>query len=217
MAVLISIHAPREGSDHPFLTNTETPKHFNPRSPRGERLVNWNLLNKNFEFQSTLPARGATRRGQPRALPKNISIHAPREGSDASSACVIFFCVHFNPRSPRGERPSAILHIITSLFISIHAPREGSDPSVVVALAYLAYFNPRSPRGERHRKREPTNFRAKYFNPRSPRGERPAHHRITAKDKTFQSTLPARGATPHTARYCDTPAISIHAPREGSD
>ena len=35
--------------------------------------------------------------------------------------------MHFNPRSPRGERPDIFGSIKTSWDISIHAPRGGSD------------------------------------------------------------------------------------------
>ena len=59
--ILISIHAPREGSD-PFA-----PAHrLHPA-----------------QFQSTLPVRGATDRHDRRRHYIPISIHAPREGSDA--------------------------------------------------------------------------------------------------------------------------------------
>ena len=58
----------------------------------------------------------------------------------------------------------------------------------------MPYFNPRSPHGERHRSllliRTST-----YFNPRSPHGERPANSGYMAAKQ----------------------AISIHAPRMGSD
>ena len=78
--------------------------YFNPRSPRGERLINANNNSKSKEFQSTLPARGATEvfvmmqcltkfqstlpargatiRRMPPKVHFAISIHAPREGSD---------------------------------------------------------------------------------------------------------------------------------------
>ena len=124
--------------------------HFNPRSPRGERL----------QLSPAL------------RTPAAISIHAPREGSDAQLSGI-------------GIGHGAI---------SIHAPREGSDDVTHLSAALLIDFNPRSPRGERHRVKL---FAPQYadFNPRSPRGERP---------------LP-RGNGRHTS------AISIHAPREGSD
>ena len=101
----ISIHAPRTGSDSRHTRLVRHTRHFNPRSPHGERqrfgsLPSWrtlfqstlpargatthltNFLHRNMIFQSTLPARGATRIllvGQDAEL---ISIHAPRTGSD---------------------------------------------------------------------------------------------------------------------------------------
>ena len=57
-------------------------------------------------FQSTLPVRGATACAQKTVRDEYISIHAPREGSDAAQWLL----------TARGR-------------ISIHAPREGSDYS----------------------------------------------------------------------------------------
>ena len=56
-------------------------------------------------------------------------------------------------------------------------------------------FNPRSPHGERRLCEAHGQYAALYFNPRSPHGERP----LTAKGFYFIA------------------AISIHAPRTGSD
>ena len=55
---------------------------FNPRSPHGER-----------------HARDAVAR-----LDDDISIHAPRTGSDRKPLSYPFPRKHFNPRSPHGER-----------------------------------------------------------------------------------------------------------------
>ena len=82
-ATVISIHAPRTGSDVHRNAGGNRRKHFNPRSPHGERPVRWAMTaeichfnprsphgerHKQVEyatdlraFQSTLPARGATR------------------------------------------------------------------------------------------------------------------------------------------------------------
>ena len=57
---LISIHAPRGGSDLLLETFGYPPTYFNPRSPWGERLI-----------YPPLPPAGYI-----------ISIHAPRGGSD---------------------------------------------------------------------------------------------------------------------------------------
>ena len=100
-------------------------------------------------FQSTLPARGATLRRGPDEADGSISIHAPREGSDAGSRRDQPGRRYFNPRSPRGERPFVTLTISKENLISIHAPREGSDRVRCRRQSSRPYFNPRSPRGER--------------------------------------------------------------------
>ena len=111
---VISIHAPREGSDAGVLPppvkvdlyfNPRSPRgerhkqrpdmpvvdnNFNPRSPRGERLYQLSSTEDEPQFQSTLPARGATRGRSRRSI----------------------FYFYFNPRSPRGERLiSCSIHI----------------------------------------------------------------------------------------------------------
>ena len=56
-----------------------------------------------------------------------ISIHAPREGSDANQFWADIYIQN----------------------ISIHAPREGSDRTLRGSTTSHKNFNPRSPRGER--------------------------------------------------------------------
>ena len=102
----------------------------------------------------------------------NISIHAPREGSDNTGYTdgrnSMNFnprsprgerlglllqawgqLLHFNPRSPRGERPLSAGEKVIVSTISIHAPREGSDLELLRMSKLYNNFNPRSPRGER--------------------------------------------------------------------
>ena len=82
-----------------------TKQHFNPRSPHGERLAeHWTYTEGAAQFQSTLPARGATCAGKSRDFPTKISIHAPRTGSDDADALIVRENPYFNPRSPHGER-----------------------------------------------------------------------------------------------------------------
>ena len=146
---VISIHAPRMGSDC-------------------EVAVEYSLRD---EFQSTLPGWGATkaimagfaqglisihapRMGSDVALAhappvEVISIHAPRMGSDMFCNMPISECASFQstlpgwgatrPRLPRG------VHVL----ISIHAPRMGSDMHWVCNVLRSQNFNPRSPDGER--------------------------------------------------------------------
>ena len=173
-------------------------------------------------FQSTLPARGAT--------PRTTALGAR---------------LHFNPRSPHGERPGSASAWVQTAQISIHAPRTGSDYHARKA-ALLTYafqstlpargatwyrdatrtdegdFNPRSPHGER-----PNGLRARRakldFNPRSPHGERHCKApRLSNPPRhpprgTFQAPRPARGGTPRRVAGNRIVSISIHAPRTGSD
>ena len=149
---MISIHAPREGSDSSWHLHQITFFDFNPRSPRGERPPILRQIGISLRFQSTLPARGATNLPEYGSAKPVISIHAPREGSDlrqigislrnlisihapreGSDRLVIIInhpLLHFNPRSPRGERLSNTALRPTRPEISIHAPREGSDSNI---------------------------------------------------------------------------------------
>ena len=105
MRGLISIHAPRVGSDLRSDRKSLLPRYFNPRSPCGERprpvfdlrakagfqstLPVWGATMKQLRsgtgglFQSTLPVWGATfPENSTRYRANGISIHAPRVGSD---------------------------------------------------------------------------------------------------------------------------------------
>ena len=189
----ISIHAPRTGSDRDWKRGAENPERisihaprtgsdderggiagevdFNPRSPHGERHTFRCWLLRLGIFQSTLPARGATRAAQHQQKCNLISIHAPRTGSDCSGKSAHLPCCDFNPRSPHGERRTRFICSLPTQTISIHAPRTGSDQSQQPVELRLSYFNPRSPHGERPTRCD-TLTSASYFNPRSPHGER---------------------------------------------
>ena len=80
----ISIHAPRMGSDLLGGHKTTIGSNFNPRSPHGERPESPVIINPVVQFQSTLPAWGATTENIARAANLDISIHAPRMGSDST-------------------------------------------------------------------------------------------------------------------------------------
>ena len=145
----ISIHAPREGSDCAGNPRSKTPRNFNPRSPGGERRFFLIGIAFAMQFQSTLPGRGATALTDALDIIYPISIHAPREGSDRGSC-----------RAGRGTS------------ISIHAPREGSDgPQIPSTLRPLEFQSTLPGRG------------ATKLSP------------AEAPDSVFQSTLPGRGAT----------------------
>ena len=123
----ISIHAPREGSDHRHSERQKIRQYFYPRSPRGERLPGSYTTEDVQAFLSTLPARGATTHLASSGAAWFISIHAPREGSDV---------VRLNAFSP-------LLLFLSTL------PARGATPYRSPLGARLIYFYPRSPRGER--------------------------------------------------------------------
>ena len=104
--VVISIHAPRTGSDLPGRFPSAAAAYFNPRSPHGERP----------------PRRGRTRRRN------GISIHAPRTGSDATVSGMTAEEFKFQSTLPaRGATAPAPAPTQAIVPISIHAPRTGSD------------------------------------------------------------------------------------------
>ena len=168
--IAISIHAPREGGDSSLSIVTSHYMYFNPRPPRGGRLVLAAARPNPTEFQSTPPARGATKEFTFYWIYSVISIHAPREGGDCSLPSGPTVARNFNPRPPRGGRravgavpqskeisihapreggDAAGRSYIPHQAISIHAPREGGDAGPVLVLCVQRNFNPRPPRGGR--------------------------------------------------------------------
>ena len=212
---IISIHAPRMGSDR-CRRNVWSPSNdFNPRSPDGERPARTSPESNDTRFQSTLPGWGATcfagffrhvlaisihapRMGSDDVLQLGerqlrISIHAPRMGSDLVRLTVPYVRRDFNPRSPDGERQSCSTSAIST-----------------------AYFNPRSPDGERPWTPEFIEPLV-YFNPRSPDGER-LIVLVQWWEMAFISIHAPRMGSDHLiVDFCHCVGISIHAPRMGSD
>ena len=147
-------------------------RYFNPRSPDGERLRGRLLTFPTIQISIHAPRMGSDGAGPVICIGlSSISIHAPRMGSDRAQ-----------PRRGHDGR------------ISIHAPRMGSDPP----------------------SRTPSRVPS-HFNPRSPDGERRSLIPMSASSRKFQSTLPGWGATRDRGQRAVSQIISIHAPRMGSD
>ena len=195
-ADLISIHAPRVGSDITYR--------LIPRLHRS--------------FQSTLPVWGATNSSRTFIFsPSVISIHAPRVGSDDFLGHKAPFAGRFQSTLPVWGATSIAVTGSGCSPISIHAPRVGSDPRRLLHKLYVRLFQSTLPVwGATRTARCSVLFRS-HFNPRSPCGERLGTQIVHNNQWEFQSTLPVWGATTLASVFQLDKAISIHAPRVGSD
>ena len=124
-----------------------------------------------------------------------ISIHAPLTGSDQSGAVFRFLGLHFNPRSPYGERQPGHLRAAAPYLISIHAPLTGSDLYQFAATAGISRISIHAPLTGSDIVDAGGGLEKLDFNPRSPYGERPQSDAGHPANHGFQSTLPLRGAT----------------------
>ena len=140
------------GATWNLISTRPAPHYFNPRSPCGERPCPSATGPPRWKFQSTLPVWGATV-ADFRPNPRNqISIHAPRVGSDRTGFLCLIALLDFNPRSPCGERHLGGNRVPVNISISIHAPRVGSDIIMDAVNTFDNDFNPRSPCGERQQR-----------------------------------------------------------------
>ncbi len=83
----------------------------------------------NITFQSTLPVWGATRGTTANPCGYEISIHAPRMGSDLRGFDGLAPRLEISIHAPRMGSDAVVYPLVAKLFISIHAPRMGSDSS----------------------------------------------------------------------------------------
>ena len=79
----VSIHAAREGGDRQVASFVHFTLCFNPRRPRGRRHRGLHYRSVDDMFQSTPPARAATKATVDKEKVAKVSIHAAREGGDA--------------------------------------------------------------------------------------------------------------------------------------
>ena len=170
---MISIHAPRVGSD----------------------FINIGVKRCDLQFQSTLPVWGATPAPGEVAGALGISIHAPRVGSDRCGQGWRGPPWHFNPRSPCGERPAR--RLLPADRRADFNPRSPCGERLLGGYGSKGHrdFNPRSPCGERRRAAGCSRGGHADFNPRSPCGERRDQGGPADGLCGFQSTLPVWGAT----------------------
>ncbi len=191
--------------------------YFNPRTPRGVRLVPVS------PFSPCGP----------------ISIHAPLAGCDQSSVLTTSPSANFNPRTPRGVRRHAKPNSILISTISIHAPLAGCDgakPRVIstacsfqsthpsrgatgmlVGLSVLGGISIHAPLAGCDHIRHPASPRSGYFNPRTPRGVRLVEAFLDRARKDFNPRTPRGVRQKHPDILAKCCLISIHAPLAGCD
>ena len=213
----ISIHAPRTGSDvcdsvlnsvdslfqstlpargatFGILRCVADLKSFQSTLPARGATAGAGIFQPARIFQSTLPARGATARDAGLDTGIIISIHAPRTGSDDEEKLLLLELLHFNPRSPHGERHH----------------RRADCP-------IRFDFNPRSPHGERRCRIPGIPCRALFQSTLPARGA--TWYNIIVRGWCVISIHAPRTGSDDVDGAVDVVhlAISIHAPRTGSD
>ena len=185
-------------SPHGERRSSGSPRHsarnFNPRSPHGERLVGMSLGSAVRHFNPRSP------HGERRSL---------------GQRCPYRF--NFNPRSPHGERhASCACHARAQGFQST-LPARGATAAYLSNIASTLVFQSTLPARGATRHSAHSGCACKFQSTLPARGATltPPPAPLTAA--LFQSTLPARGATRMWSASSMYWAISIHAPRTGSD
>ena len=172
------------------------PIDFNPRSPCGERQLPALQRGTDGHFNPRSPCGERHFNDVYSVLLDDISIHAPRVGSDLTNGVSAMSTPLFQSTLPVWGATSLAADTIPAIaVISIHAPRVGSDDHVAYVSGTALDFNPRSPCGERQ-KLSDCFLWAIRISIHAPR--------VGSDGKTAPSSMTGL-------------SISIHAPRVGSD
>ena len=213
----ISTHAPRTGSDQRQMADIPQLPSISTHAPRTGSDTALEAAERLGLFQPTLPARGATGMGRRYVrLWQDFNPRSPHgERPVVSHACGLG--ADFNPRSPHGERPSWVQTIMDAVQFQPTLPARGATHHWERVGMGADHFNPRSPHGERPKssRAQPGRMEISTHAPRTgsdadyvensddidisthaPRtgsdGKRAGIHE---GQRSFQPTLPARGAT----------------------
>ena len=169
-------------------------RRFNPRRPRGRRHGVQTNTTDGILFQSTPPARAATRWAAPHGT------HSRR----------------FNPRRPRGRRRRAVAGVyLRWQFQSTPPARAATMVGSAMAPPRLFQSTPPARAATDRGVLEGGIDRVSIHAARE--GGDATVADVGARVTAFQSTPPARAATPPARERSDSPAVSIHAAREGGD
>ena len=126
-AAAISIHAPRVGSDTVVSPRLTPVSYFNPRSPCGERLGLAAGVAGEPDFNPRSPCGERLCLAGARRACDEISIHAPRVGSDGMQSRSTAARLKFQSTLPVWGATRRHRRHLQHHQISIHAPRVGSD------------------------------------------------------------------------------------------
>ena len=236
---MISIHAPLTGSDLQRPKRPAKNRHFNPRSPYGERPGINVDFNGNRLFQSTLPLRGATQivrqQGQQAQFQSTLPLRGatyfraaavpqlrpfqstlPLRGATPVLWLIRMRDLYFNPRSPYGERLQNHLRRPLAKQFQSTLPLRGAtlSRSITTVVIPISIHAPLT--GS-----DWSDFRASPnrpdFNPRSPYGERPCLRKPYCDGFSISIHAPLTGSDKEKFAESQTEIISIHAPLTGSD
>ena len=171
---MISIHAPRGGSDNIGDIATSGSDAISIHAPRG-----------GSDNIGDIATSGSDA----------ISIHAPRGGSDPLRNQPLRNPLYFNPRSPWGERLKSSRETVLTLGFQSTLPVGGATFTKLPVNGSELVFQSTLPVGGATGGQSLHTQHIRYFNPRSPWGERPPILPETVSRTAFQSTLPVGGAT----------------------
>ena len=150
LPAIISIHAPRTGSDARCLLHGHRARAISIHAPRTGSDVVWHPQPCESYISIHAPRTGSDEVFFMLGDRLKISIHAPRTGSDAMDYVEYLTAKAISIHAPRtGSDASATCSCVLPCKISIHAPRTGSDPHRNQSYRANVHFNPRSPHGER--------------------------------------------------------------------
>ena len=191
----VSIHASRAGRDHGPDPARRDGVRFNPRVPRGTRPARRTVMMRAYRFQSTRPARDATRVDRRNGGGEMFQSTRPARDATRSGSGFAARCRSFNPRVPRGTRPrSGIRHKNMAGFQSTRPARDATRNRGAGRLVRRC-FNPRVPRGTRLQRRPGTHRGLTVSIHASRAGRDNGYMAMLKTERVFQSTRPARDAT----------------------
>ena len=165
-------------------------------------------------FQSTLPARGATTPQEVTLTSKTFQSTLPARGATADKRCNQLR-KRFQSTLPARGATIPTEEMTDPDGISIHAPRTGSDAHGGKPASARRDFNPRSPHGERRTQVMTTSSSLTFQSTLPARGATMKQERAS-RICLFQSTLPARGATVSSNSIIKTKTFQSTLPARGA-